>query len=283
MIMRRALTIAAALLLFIQALAQSAPRPPKSVSFAGELISIDTEDRYERMDRELMAFTYSHTSSMLMLKRAGKYFPVIEPILREYGLPDDLKYFAVIESTLDPGVVSPAGAAGLWQFMPATARQYGLEVSATVDERFSVEKETEAACKYLKAAYARFGDWMTVAASYNAGTGAISKKLEEQVQSSAMELWMVQETSRYMYRLLAAKMLFENPAQFGFYLNAEDRYKPVGISDTVEVSESIDNLALFALEHGTTYAALKRANLWLRDRKLDNPSKKKYYIVIPEE
>lgn len=259
------------------------PAVPESLVFAGETICFDTADLYERMDRELIAFTYSHTNSILMLKRAGKYFPIIEPILKEYGIPDDMKYLAVIESNLDPTVVSAVGAAGMWQFMKDTGKSYGLEITATVDERYNIEKATRAACKYLKSSYAKFGEWLTVAASYNAGSGSISKRIELQKQDNALDLWLVNETSRYIFRLMTAKLLFENPQMFGFDVTEKDRYKFIETVEKVTVTESIPNLADFALLHGVTYAQLKRHNLWLRDSKLDVPAGKSYVIEIPAE
>ena len=265
----------------IQVVHNVPPQVPESMEFAGQKVDLRDCDRRERMDRELMTFTYMHTTSSLMLKRSARYFPVVEPILKEYGIPDDLKYLMVMESNLDPKAVSSAGAAGLWQFTKATAKTYGLEVRDGVDERFNIEKETAAACRYLRDAYRKFGDWMTVAASYNAGQAGIAKKLEEQHQTSAMDLWLVEETARYMYRVLAAKMLFTDPASFGFSIAEEDKYPYVEPREVVKVSETIPDLVKFADEHRVTYARLKAANLWLRDSKLDNPNGKEYRIVIP--
>jgi len=255
------------------------PSVPSSVSFAGQVINFDTEERYERMDRELIAFSYMHSVSTLMIKRSGKYFPIIEPILARYGLPDDLKYFMVIESNLDPKAVSSVGAAGLWQFTKATAKQYGLEIREGVDERFNIEKETVAACEFFTAAFAKYGDWMTVAASYNAGQNGISTRIKNQHQSCGLDLWLTEETSRYMYRVLAAKLMFENPASFGF--NVSERYPYIKPSELVTVKESIPDLVSFAEDHGVSYAQLKAANLWLRGTKLDNKDLKEYVIIIP--
>ena len=255
------------------------PQVPQAVIFADQVIEFSNQDRYERMDRELITFTYMHTTSTLMLKRSGRYFPMIERVLRKYGIPDDLKYLCVIESNLDPKAVSTAGAAGLWQFTKATAKEYGLEIREGVDERYNIEKETEAACKFLKKAYAKYGDWMTVAASYNAGMAGISKRVEDQREACALDLWLVEETSRYMYRLLAAKMLFEHPDLFGF--NVDERYPYIEPSETVTVSGSIASLVDFAQEHGVTYAQLKMSNLWLRGTRLDNKDGKTYKLIIP--
>ena len=261
-----------------------APSVPKMIVFAGDTIRFDRQDIYERMDRELISFTYMHTNSTLMLKRSKRIFAKVVPILRANGVPEDLKYLMAIESNFDPKALSSAGATGLWQFTKSTAKEYGLEVSSEVDERYHIEKETVAACKYLLKAYDKYGDWMTVAASYNGGQNGISKRIENQRQRKAMDLWLVEETSRYMFRILAAKMLFEDPTSFGFYVREKDKYpvepKP---KETVSVSGPIENLVDFAEEHGIRYATLKGANLWLRDSKLTNKAGKTYEIVIPRE
>ena len=192
------------------------PRVPESVVFAGQKIVFDRADLRERMDRELIAFTYSHNMSTLMIKRANRLFPQIEPILERMGVPDDLKYLMVIESNLDPQAVSGAGAAGLWQFTQATGRAYGLEVNTNIDERYNTVKATEAACRFLLEAYSKYGNWMTVAASYNGGQQGMDRRIEAQHTKNGLDMWLVDETSRYMFRILAAKMMFENPALCGF-------------------------------------------------------------------
>ena len=257
-----------------------APKVPEFVEFAGQTYRFDRPDLYERMDRELIAFTYGHTNSVLMLKRAERIFSQIVPILREQGVPEDLKYLMAIESNLDPKAYSSAGAAGLWQFMKASGQQYGLEVGTEVDERYNIEKATVAACKYLKEAYAKFGDWMTVAASYNAGQGGISRRIAFQHQNRGMDLFLPAETSRYMFRILTAKLFFEHPEEFGF--TVEERYPYLAPKETVTVSGPIENLATFAEEHGSTYFFVKEANLWLRGDKLTNKAGKTYKIIIPE-
>lgn len=257
------------------------PRVPEKVVFAGQTIRFDRSDLYERMDRELIAFTYMHTNSTLLLKKSERIFSQVVPVLRREGVPEDLKYLMAIESNLDPKSVSSAGAAGLWQFTKSTAREYGLEVSAEVDERYNIEKSTKAACDYLKKAYAKYGDWMTVAASYNGGQNGITRKLADQRQTSALDLWLVEETSRYMFRVLAAKMFFERPSDFGFDVLHSERYPYYPPAKTVEVSGPIENLVDFAEENGISYAQLKGANLWLRDSKLLNKAGKTYSIIIP--
>ena len=257
----------------------SAPPVPSYVVFCGDTVRFDTTDKYERMDRELMAFTYMQTITTLMLKRSMRCFAEVMPTLSRKGVPEDFKYLMVIESNLDPKAVSVAGAAGLWQFTRATAQEFGLEVNTEVDERFHPAKETEAACAFLLRAYAMFGNWTTVAASYNCGMGGMARRINEQGQKSFFDLLLPEETTRYIYRILAAKMLFENPAAFGF--NVTDRYPWIKPRQTVTTSDPIPSLVEFASRYGVSYAALKRANLWLRSDCLTNKSKKTYSIAIP--
>ena len=259
-----------------------APKVPAFIEFAGQTYRFDRPDLYERMDRELVAFTYGHTNSVLMLKRAERMFSRVVPILKKNGIPEDLKYLMTIECNLDPKSVSSAGAAGPWQFLKSTGRAYGLEVADEVDERYSIEKSTEAACKYLKEAYEKYGDWMTVAASYNAGQNGISNRIANQRQARAMDLFLPAETSRYMFRILTAKYFLENPEEFGFHVEPEEVYTYPAVKETVSVSTAIPSLTDFAEEHGTTYFFLKEANLWLRSDKLTNKAAKTYKIIIPE-
>ena len=207
-------------------------------------------------------------------------FPIIEPILKQYGIPDDIKYLAVIESSLDPRAVSPAKAAGLWQFMPATASQFGLEVSADVDERYHIEKSTIAASKYLKDAYNKYGSWNAASLSYNGGQGRITSELQNQQSSEALDLWLVEETTRYFYRMLAIKLVFENPPQYGFIIPPHHLYKPIVFKD-ITVSSSIPDLVIFAKQNGLTYAQLKDFNSWLRSTKLTVKAGKSYTLNLP--
>lgn len=266
-----------------QTVQQLPPPVPESVVFASQTIKLDRPDLRERMDRELIAFTYSHSTSTLMIKRANKYFPVVEPILKRMGVPDDLKYLMVIESNLDPQAASGAGAAGLWQFTQGTGRAYGLEVNANIDERYNIYKATEAACRFLLEAYGKYGNWMTVAASYNGGQQGMDRRIEAQQETDALDMWLVEETSRYMFRLLVAKMMFENPAQFGFRFKPQDLYPYIPIKEQVKITDPVEDLVKFAHDHGITYADLKRANLWLRESKLNNKSHRTYYIDIPSK
>lgn len=257
------------------------PEIPASVEFAGQPIDLTRYNMREGFDRELSTFTYLHATTMMYIKRANRYFPVIEPILKANGIPDDFKYLAVIESNLDPRIVSRAKAVGMWQLLEGTAKQYGLTVTPTVDERCDVEKATAAACRYLKAAYEKYGDWAVVAASYNAGMGRISGELARQEADTSFDLWLVEETTRYVYRIMAVKQIFEQPYKYGFVLKARDLYKPIPTAD-VTVTADIADLSAFAREHGVTYADLKRFNPWLRDRKLLTAGKT-YTLKIPAE
>lgn len=190
------------------------PEVPKSMTFAGVKVDLDREDMYERMDRELSSLVYGHGNTLLTIKRANKYFPVMAPILRSNGIPEDLLYLACVESYLNPRAYSVAKAAGIWQFIPATARQYGLEVSDEVDERYNLEKATAAACRYLKSAYTRYGNWESVMASYNGGMARISGELSKQGVNTSFDLYLTDETSRYVFRIMAMKAVMENAPAF---------------------------------------------------------------------
>ena len=257
-----------------------APTVPKAMTFCNQNINLDRTDMYERLDRELTAMSYTHGTTMLVLKRANRYFPIIAPILKKAGIPADMIYLACIESSLDPNAVSPAKAAGLWQFMPATAKEYGLEVNEYVDERYDPEKSTAAAAKYLRKAYQRFGNWESVAASYNAGQGRISGELGKQGQTSAFELFLNPETSRYIFRMLAMKTILENPAEFGYKLSADDLYQPLDFRE-VTVKEPVADWAQWAKSQGTSYMLLRLYNPWIRSTSLPNKTSKSYTVRIP--
>ena len=256
------------------------PEIPETVPFCGQLVDITRYDRREAFDRELSSFTYFHSTTMLLIKRANRYFPVIEPILKANGIPDDFKYLAVIESSLDPRVTSPARAVGMWQLLEGTARDFGLVITPTVDERCHVAKATEAACRYLKQAYAKYGDWATVMASYNAGMNRISKELEHQMADSSFDLYLNEETSRYVFRILAMKVVMEHPFKYGFHLTAEQLYQPIECKE-VEVSGPVDDWSKWAKSYGITYAQLREVNPWIRAKSLTNKLKKTYKVKIP--
>ncbi len=252
---------------------------PVSTDFAGEQTPLQISDVRERLDRELLVNANLDATTLLVIKRANRAFPIIEPILKKYNVPDDFKYLAVIESNL-LNAVSPAGAKGVWQFMPETARQIGMEVNDVVDERYSLEKSTEAACKYFLNAKAKFGSWTLAAASYNGGVGGVSRQIEMQKVSNYYDLLLVEETSRYVFRILALKEIMKSPAKYGFIINPDELYVNLPVKK-LEIDSSITDLADFAKKQGINYKILKIHNPWLRDKKLVNVSGKKYEIDIP--
>ena len=249
------------------------------MDFSGEEVPTFMADVQERLDKEMITNMNYHTNTTLVIKRANKVFPIIEPILAKYGVPDDFKYLAVIESSL-VNAVSPAGARGVWQFMPATAKEKGMEVSDEVDERYHLEKSTEAACKYLLVAKEKFGSWTLAAASYNGGMNGISKKMEEQQVDNYYDLLLTEETSRYVFRILALKEIMKNSDKYGFRIPNEALYYNIPTRKLV-IDSSITDLAKFAKSQGVNYKILKIHNPWLRDKKLTNTSGKKYEIEIP--
>ena len=252
---------------------------PKNLKFAGEKVPTNKSDIKERIDRELLVNTYWQSNGLLYFKRANKYFPIIEPILRKHKIPDDFKYLALIESGLQ-NVTSPAGAKGFWQLMPKTAQEYGLEVNANVDERYNLEKSTEAACQYILEAHEKFNDWTLTAAAYNAGMNGISKKIEMQNVNNYYDLLLNDETSRYLPRIVAVKEILNNPKKYGFLFEEEDLYS-ITPTHKIKVDTIISNLALFADNQGINYKVLKIHNPWLRENKLNNKSRKEYYIKLP--
>lgn len=257
------------------------PRFEPSIEIFGQKVDLTRYDMHERYERELTNMCYTHNATILTIKRANRLFPIICPILKEEGMPADLIYLACIESSLNTRALSPAGAAGVWQFMAETARQYGLEVNAEVDERYNVEKATRAACKYLRQAYQKFGDWITVAASYNGGQAGVQRKLDAQNQSSALDILLAEETSRYMFRIMAMKEILSNPSLYGFVLYSDQLYKPVA-TRKVQVSGPITNMTKFAESHGISYYHLKEFNPWLRSDKLTNRTGKTFIVEIPK-
>lgn len=252
---------------------------PEDLSFAGEPVPLRQPDILERYEREIYVNAYWHSNTVLLMKRAGKFLPVIEKILNQNGIPDDFKYVSLIESGL-MNVVSPAGARGFWQFMESTAKERGLEVNAEVDERYHFEKSTRAACDYLKHAYARFGNWTSVAASYNMGVSGLGRRKTEQKMPGYYDLLLNEETSRYLFRVLAIKEIFENPKEYGFELQEDDLYKMPLMRELI-VAESIPNLADWAIRHNSNYKELKIYNPWLRSTKLTVRKGNSYKINLP--
>jgi len=254
---------------------------PDKAEFAGEEAPLGLYYVREGLDRELMVNTYWHSSTLLMLKKSNRYFHIIIPILKKHNIPEDFKYLALIESGLT-NIQSQAGAAGFWQIVPGTAKNFGLEITDQVDERYHIEKATEAACKLLRGSYNKFGSWTLAAAAYNVGEGRISRELERQSASSYYDLYLPEETMRYVYRIIALKLLYEHPTEYGYFIRKKDLYPPIP-TYTVSVDSSISNLPVFARTMKINYRLLKEFNPWLRSDKLTNAGKKKYMITLPKK
>ncbi|NJY62362.1 transglycosylase SLT domain-containing protein [Salinimicrobium sp. CDJ15-81-2] len=253
---------------------------PEDLEFAGEPVPVEIPDVHERMDRELLVNTYWQSNTLLLIKRANKYFPVIEPILAKNGVPDDFKYLAVIESSLT-NAVSPAGARGFWQIMESTGKEYGLEINDNVDERYNLEKSTQVAADYFKKSKERFGSWTLAAAAYNAGNYGVDKQRDRQDVRDYYDLLLGEETGRYVFRILALKEIMENPDKYGFNFRSKDLYKQIP-SRKVKVDSSVTDFAAFAKTFGINYKILKLHNPWLRETNLENKSRKEYLIELPE-
>lgn len=260
----------------------SCPQVPKSIKFADTDISFDRVDMHERMDRELISLMYSHSSTILTIKRANRYRNEILPILKKNGVPTDFFYLVATESTFDERAYSPAKAAGLWQFLASTAKQYGLEVNEYVDERYNTTKVTEAACRFLKTGFKKYGDWMTVASSYNAGMGRISSELEKQGVDNAYDLYLNKETSRYIFRMVAYKLVIEHPEKYGFNIPKSQLYYPISYKE-VKVDTPITDWVAWAKKQGITYAQLREANQWIKATSLPNKTRKTYIVRIPNK
>ena len=259
----------------------TSPFIPEKVEFAGERVPLDFFDVRESLERDLIVNMNFHSNTLQCLKRAGRYFPVIEPILATHGIPDDFKYLAVIESDL-MNKVSPKGATGFWQFMKDAAAQYKLEVNAEVDERYHVEKSTVAACMYLKDAYKTFNNWTMAAASYNMGIAGLNNQIKRQQCNNYYDLLLNDETARFVFRIVAVKTIMSDPQKYGFFVPEEEKYQPIPCTE-VEVKTAVADLAEFAFKHQTNYKMLKYLNPWLRDNKLTNAARKTYIVRIPAE
>lgn len=253
---------------------------PSTLEFAGEKVPLEIQDVYERLEREIYVNAYWQSNMVLLMKRSGKYLEEISKILKANGVPDDFKYLAIAESAL-MNVSSPAGARGFWQFMEPTAKEFGLEVSKDVDERYNWQKATVAATKYLNQSHQKFGSWTAVAASYNMGQTGFNRRQNEQLQENYYDLLLNDETSRYMFRVLAFKVIFENPKKYGFGLRSEDYYKEPALKE-VTVDQDIKSLAQWAKDQGSSYKELKIYNPWLRDKNLNVRRGKTYTIQLPE-
>jgi hypothetical protein len=254
---------------------------PANISFAGEAVPLNIPDVKERLDKELQINCYFHSNTIFLIKRAHRWLPQMQEILRKYDIPDDFKYLPLIESNL-LNVVSPKDAVGFWQILESSGSELGLEISRFVDERYDPLKATEAACKYLRKAYNKFGDWALVAASYNRGMTGIQKAMDNQQVNSYYDLFLNDETSRYVFRIIAIKEIIENPRKYGFRVNPAHLYQEEPLR-FVEVREDIDDLVAFAKSNGTNYKLLKRHNPWLRDEKLKVKKGKSYAIALPRQ
>ena len=254
---------------------------PKKISFAGEEIILDEDDLIERMDKEFLVNTYWQSNTILLIKRANKYFPQIEKILIEEGVPTDFKYLALIESGLE-NVISPRGAKGFWQIMKTTGKEYGLEINSNVDERYNLNLSTRLACKYLKKAKDKFGTWTLAAAAYNRGINGVQNEITKQNQTTYENILFGDETKRYVFRIIALKNIVESPESFGFFIKEEQMYKPTKYEE-LKVDIPIDNISDFSKKLGLSYKNFKIHNPWLLENHLNNKSRKVYTISIPKE
>lgn len=254
---------------------------PEKVSFAGEELPMNNFDTRESLERELITSAYRHSSTILIIKRATRYFPIIEKILKEKNIPDDFKYLAMAESELS-NVVSPAGATGIWQIMQSTGREEGLEINSEVDERYNIEKSTRFACDYLQKSYDRYGNWTLAAASYNGGRKSIDDQIRIQKQNNYYDLLLTEETARYVFRVVAYKLIVSDPETYGFVIDEDDYYPELKFFD-VKVDTTVSDFAVFAHSFGTTYKLLKLLNPWLRKPFMTNKNGKEYLIKIPSE
>ena len=254
---------------------------PEMLNFSGESMPIHIPDVRERIDRELLVNTYWQSNGLLMFKRAQRYFPIIEPILKSYAIPDDFKYLALIESGLQ-NVTSSAGAKGFWQIMKSTGKEYGLEINSNVDERNNLELATYVACKYLLKAKSELGSWTLAAASYNAGINGVKKKLKRQEVSDYYDLLFGEETGRYVFRIVALKEILTHPKKYGFNFSKKHLYETVP-TYKIKVDTAVADFTSFARKFDLNYKQLKIHNPWLRESFLNNRSNKIYYLEIPNK
>jgi hypothetical protein len=258
-----------------------APPLPHELDFAGEKVPLQYFDVRESLDREILKAMFWHSETILYIKRAPRFFPIVEPILKKYGIPDDFKYLLVAESGM-ANVVSPAGASGYWQFMEKTAKKYGLIVNDQVDQRYDIYLSTEAACKYLRDAYKHYGSWTLAAAAYNVGQTNLDRAIARQGSNNFYDLALNVQTARYIYRILAYKIILSQPEKYGFYVRDKDKYYPIK-TKIVKVNTSVPSWIDFAKQYGTNYKILLLLNPWIRSNKLDNPENHTFYVRIPEK
>lgn len=259
------------------------PNLPKELSFAGEKVPLQYAEVREALEREMTVTMFMHSRTLRTLRLTSRYFPVIEPIMKKYGIPEDFKYLCMAESGMDPNTVSGAGASGLWQLMPSAAKDYGVETGSNVDLRFNVEIATEAACKYLRAAYKRYGNWTMAAASYNAGLAGVSRRMGLQGVDSYYDLFLPDETMRYVYRILSFKLLMENPQKYGFHLRKKDYLPAFENYKKITINEQNIDWSAFAAKHGTNYKVLRILNPWIRSYEYANKGGTTYTVMVPTE
>ncbi len=251
---------------------------PKELRFADEEVPLERTDVFEKLEREIIVNTFYHSQTLLLLKKLPRYFSIIDPILKRNNIPDDFKYLAVAESGLSETVVSPAGAVGLWQFMKSTAKEHKLEINKEIDERYNIEKSTQAACEYLNESYKKYKSWTLVAASYNAGRRNVDEQMKRQKASNYFNILFNEETGRYVYRILALKSILNNPEKYGFYVKIT---YPIIETKKIKIKGKVNDFADFAHMYNISYKTLKNFNPWLREKYLRNKRKKTYYITIP--
>lgn len=259
------------------------PNLPKELSFAGEKVPLQYAEVREALEREMTVTMFMHSRTLRTLRLTSRYFPVIESIMKKYGIPEDFKYLCMAESGMDPNTVSGAGASGLWQLMPSAAKDYGVETGSNVDLRFNVEIATEAACKYLRAAYKRYGNWTMAAASYNAGLAGVSRRMGLQGVDSYYDLFLPEETMRYVYRILSFKLVMENPQKYGFHLRKKDYLPAFENYKKVTINEQNIDWSAFAAKHGTNYKVLRILNPWIRSYEYANKGGTTYTVMVPTE
>ena len=255
---------------------------PDKLTFAGESVPLEYYDVRENLDREILSTVYFHSQTIRYIKNAPRYFSIIEPILKSNGIPEDFKYLCVAESGFDVRAISPAKAVGLWQLIESAAKESGLEVNTEVDERYHIEKSTQVACRILKSAYLKFGSWSLAAAAYNGGRTFIDRQIDTQRVKSYYDLQFGEETTRYVFRILAFKLVMEEPEKYGFMIKKDQLY-PIIETKTVEINRPVTDWAAFAIENGINYKILKMFNPWLRESFLKNPTRKTYTLKIPEK
>ncbi len=257
------------------------PAIPGKLDFAGEAVPLKYFDVRESLTRELSVICYWHSSMLYTIKLSHRFFPIIEPILAKEGVPNDFKYLCVAESNLQQ-VISPARAVGFWQFLEATGKDYGLEINSEIDERYHIEKATVAACQYLKKGYEKYGSWTLAGAAYNVGNTNVDKQIERQQQKNYYDLLLPEETSRYIFRALAFKLVMTNPEQYGFIVEKNDDFAPLTWKN-VEITTAVESWTDFAAEYGTNYKIFKYLNPWLREPFLTNKAGKTYVVKVPEK